>query len=111
MLQQEWDKSMKDFKTNVSTKMTGFITPQNAKIEEQLNRIADDELFKRLNAITYLRTEHQKFVQTIENTFKKEEKDAKGKTTNVRDDTLTFMEAAYTTFVNSIHVLDYSKEG
>ena len=59
-LQVDWEAAVKDFKACVSTKLVGSINMQNQKYEQQINAIADDPFFRRLNAVAHFRAEHYK---------------------------------------------------
>ena len=111
MLQNAWKLAIQDFKLCVSVNIKGSLNTQNQKIEDQINSIADDPLFKRLNLVTTFRSEHHKLEQVIQNTFGKDEKDSKGAKSNVREEALRDMKGAYEVFVKTVNVLDYKPEG
>lgn len=67
---------MKDFKAGIGSKLqaTGstYSGKDNAKTETKIDKIADDPVLKRLNAVTLFMSEHFKLQQVIDATFSKE---------------------------------------
>lgn len=92
----------------MSTKLTGGVGSQNGKIDERIKLIADDPLFKRLNAITDFRQEHHQLVEVIEATLTKDSDKTKN---NYRDIATADMNEAYDVFCKTVQVLEITKEG
>ena len=78
------------------------------KLDSQIDKIADDPLFSRLNDICTFREEHHKLKQVIDVTFSHENE--KGKS-NFREQALSEMSEAYDAFCKTVQMLDISKEG
>ena len=72
-LNKVWQESIKDFKTNIGSKLTSQRNPQagGRQIDLRLKEMADDPLFKRLQEIHVFRTDHAKLESVITSTFGK----------------------------------------
>ena len=79
-------------------------------VEERLKAMADDPVFRRLNAILVFRSEHHKLESVISTTFQKSESgQGRGE---FRGQALNDIRDAFTTFIKSVDdVLDITKEG
>jgi len=112
-LYSAWTRAIGEFKQGIGNKLHSQIGAHAHKIEERLNQMVDDPVFRRLNAITNFRSEHHKLEEVISATFAKDEQKVAGSAggSSIREQALTDMREAYEIFAKSINVLDITKDG